>query len=173
MSKITSGIKINLLDRSGEIFETLKIGPAEADMLAKAAGAIAQASGAKQVTNKHWEQAFNDVMRQAVANHPSSQDDPAAAPTMEDIQIIRVYDEVDVPCGIGFLNDKLVQFFDHRAGVEVEELTLDESVEWFDRMMFAETRLALDCTIDTEGMLRWIKLIHAGSSEIKKADIAA
>jgi len=82
---------------------------------------------------------------------------------LEKIQIVQSYRTPDdAHCGIGYLDGKLVEFSASKSeDLTASEITLRESADWMQKMLWMEIRFPLDVDLSDEGRAKWYFDLHA------------
>ena len=88
------------------------------------------------------------------------------------IDRIRYYEVSGQKIGIGYFNEKLVEFMVSKDGnTQYEEITLIQSLDWFEKMYYSNLRLPMASASYDGGALRWFRDLAAALRD--KTAIAA
>jgi hypothetical protein len=81
---------------------------------------------------------------------------------IEKIETIRFYEQDGHhQTGIGFYNGQLIEYrFSEDAPLAYEKITLPQSVDWMERMHYAEIRFGLTASQCGQGFINWLRSVQ-------------
>ena len=91
------------------------------------------------------------------------------------VQPVRLYvPEFGAQAGIGFYDRKLTEYhYSLVAPVTFAEVTPLESVEWMERMIYAQARTGMLMQADEIGELKWLRLLQEALQSIVRINVRA